>query len=189
MDIKKGLTYIAFGFLFTFVNINLKISGTTVNITPAFIGWTLLFLSFSELGDYVKGRQVIKWCFLLLAIEDAAEWGMQIIKPELTFPDTVSTAAAAAAAAVVFILFGILQKIADDYNSPRAETLGFLKYVNVILLAGVYLTAVSSAQEYLKGETVLAGYLALAMTGLSIAAIVSAVCTAAVLFRLKGEIG
>ena len=48
MNIQKALTFIAFGFLFTLLNININ----SINFTPSFIGWILLFLAYDNLGTY-----------------------------------------------------------------------------------------------------------------------------------------
>ena len=43
MDLRKGLSYVAFGFLFTLINFNLTVNGQAISITPNFIGWILFF--------------------------------------------------------------------------------------------------------------------------------------------------
>ena len=68
MDLKKALTYVAIGFLFTLINLNITIGTITINFTPDFVGWILFFLAFDKLGSYVEGKTYLKWMALVLAI-------------------------------------------------------------------------------------------------------------------------
>lgn len=45
MNLKKAISYAAFGFFFILVNINLTLSGGTINITPNFVGWILMIIA------------------------------------------------------------------------------------------------------------------------------------------------
>ena len=67
MNIKKALTYIAFGFAFTLINFNLTISNVTINIMPDFIGWILILLGINNLTDYVD-RPILKWGSVVMII-------------------------------------------------------------------------------------------------------------------------
>ena len=70
-SLKRGLSFVAFGFLFTLVNLNLTLNGTTVNVIPDFIGWALLFRAYDMLGHYMDGKNYLKWTFLILLILSA----------------------------------------------------------------------------------------------------------------------
>ena len=74
MDIKKGISYVAFGFLFTLININLTFNGATVNIVPDFLGWILFFLAYDKLGSYMENRVYLKWGFLIMAVFKGVLW-------------------------------------------------------------------------------------------------------------------
>ena len=104
MDIKKGISYIAFGFLFTLLNINLNFNGTSINITPDFVGWILMFLAFDHLGQYVENKGYLKWIALILAILTGVIWVYGLVKPELSI-DTVKTVVSFAGVVFMFILF------------------------------------------------------------------------------------
>ena len=180
MDIKKGLLYVAAGFFFTLVNLNITLNGSTFNLTPEFVGWILMFLAFDRLGTYVEGKRYLKWISLILAIVTAGIWLMALIKPELSvFP--VNTIASLMAAFYEFVLFGCLQKIAADYGSKRADTLGMLRIINLVLYLGLtvtgFLAAMGRSAAY-AGVFILSGACAL----------VAAVATMVVLFKLNREI-
>ena len=83
MNIKKGLSYVAFGFLFTLVNFNLTLNGGTLNVMPDFVGWILFFLAFDKLGTYISDKKYMKWISLILAVVTAALWILGMAKPEI----------------------------------------------------------------------------------------------------------
>ena len=192
MNIRKGISYIAFGFLFTLVNINLSLNRVTINIMPDFIGYLLLFMSFNETGSYAEGRQFLKWVFLVLAVLTAGTWGAGIIRPGLAMPAWLTTAVAAVSACAMFLLFGIVEKIAEDHDSPQGQTIGWLKYVNVILYAAFFFTSVNLGRDILSGAheagSSFQTYLGVLATVMGAAALVFAVITAVVLFKLRKDI-
>ena len=175
MNLKKGLSFVAFGFFFTLVNVNLRLNGTAVNITPDFVGWILLFLAFDKLGDYVAGKVYIKWLSLLLIVMSAAEWIYEVVKPELD-TGAVKTFNTVLGGIYMFLLLGVLAEIARDYSSPRAGILGVLRFLNPALLLGCVLTGITGVSV---GTTAVLGFAALA----------AAIVTMAVLFLLSREIG
>ena len=179
-NIKKALSLVAFGFLLTLVNLNLKYNNFTINITPEFVGWILFFLAFDKLGDYGKGKEYIKWISLLLVIATAAFWVLDMAMPQL---DTgiYKTGVSLVEAYYIFVLFGMLTKIAEDCGSNKAGLLSFLKYLNIILIllfAGVgYYTAYNPIQSLVVLSTVI-----------GMAALVSAIVTCIVLFGLRKDV-
>ncbi len=180
MNIKKGLSYVAFGFLFALVDFNLTLNGTSINITPDFIGWILFFLAFDKLGTYVEGKKFLKPLSLILIILTAAQWVLDIAKPELNV-SILSTAAGILAVIYYFILFGCLEKLARDYGSEKEGTLRTLKYINIVLYILLLIFAL------LFSRTPGTAY-ALLFALVGVLALVAAVVTAVVLFRLRKEI-
>ena len=180
MDIKKGLSYVAFGFLFTLVNINLNMNGGSLNITPDFIGWILFFLAFDKLGTYISDKKYMKWIALVLAVVTAALWILEMAKPELNV-DIFTTLAAVVSVVYMFILFGVLENIARDYRSSRADTVKILKILNLVL----YLAFLGISLFYLYNKS---AYTVAAAAFTGIAALVAAIFTAFVLFGLRKEI-
>ena len=126
MDIKKGISYIAFGFLFTLLNINLNFNGTSINITPDFVGWILMFLAFDHLGQYVENKGYLKWIALILAILTGVIWVYGLVKPELSI-DTVKTVVSFAGVVFMFILFGVLEEVARDKAPIYVKNISMLK--------------------------------------------------------------
>lgn len=180
MDIKKGLSYVAFGFLFVLVNINLTLNGGTLNVMPDFVGWILFFLAFDLLGVYVSDKVYLKWIPLVLIILTGAIWLLSIVKPELD-TSILSTIAAVISAVYMFILFGALEKIARDYGTKYESTIRTLKIINLVLYLFLALSAIFFTMS--KDAS-----MALLFMLLGVVALVAAIVTAVVLFRLRNEI-
>ena len=181
MNLKKGLSLVAFGFFFTFVDINLTVNGTKLNVTPDFVGWILFFLAFDCLGSYTADRKYLKWLSLLLVILSGAVWLFEIARPELD-PGYVKTVIAVGSAAYMFILFGPLRRIAGESGSRRADTIGVLRILDLVLNLGFIALA-------LLGSARSAPAIAAAALFLGFAALAAAVVTMVTLFQLRREIG
>ena len=180
MNLKKGLSLVAFGFLFTLVDLNLTLNGSTLNVMPDCIGWFLLFLAIDCLGDFAADKKYLKWSALVLAVFTAAFWLLDIARPELT-PGLLKTLVSVAEAVYMFLLFGVLEKIAHAYAPQHEGTIRTLKILNVALIAGFIATGLlASARE----STALVGTAAV----LGFAALVAAVVTMFTLFKLRREI-
>ena len=180
MDLKKGLSLVAFGFFFTLVNFNLTLNGATLNVTPDFIGWILLFLAYDKLGKYTADKKYIKWLSLLLIVMTAAVWLSEIVKPELDV-GTVRTFNTVLSGVYMFFLFGSLVELARDYGSQREGILGVLKYLNPALLLGFVAVGIAGVTAKSAALTLLAGLL-------GVAALAAAIVTMVVLFQLRKEI-
>ncbi len=182
MNLKKGLSFVAFGFLFLLVNLNLTLNGTTVNCTPDFIGFILFFLAFDALGSYTQGKGYLKWISLLLVILSGAQWLLKTLRPELSGFSLLNGVTALLSAVYMFLLFGILEAIAGDFNSPRESTLSVLKYVNLLVYV---LLAFFSLQSGTGISLNSASSLVLMLGAIGL---VSAIVTLVVLFKLRNEI-
>lgn len=180
MNIKKGLLFVAFGFLFTLVNINLIINDLSINITPDFIGWLLLFLAFDKLEAYTKDKQYLKWLSLALAIFSGVVWVFGLLKPEVNI-NVLNMIVNIVGAIYMFMMFGVLENIAHDHAPSKQSTLGLLKYVNVLLYVLFALFAVLASTNENR-------ILILISFGFGAAAIVCAIITAVTLFSLSKEV-
>ena len=180
MDIKKALTYIAFGFLFTLVNFNLTVNGHTVNIMPEFVGWILFFLAYDELGDYISDKPYMKWISLILIIATGTIYILDIVGVNFDL-SIFKTVFGLLSAGYLFILFGCLENVARDYGSNRESTLGILKIVNLVLYVGATVLALLANNPNLE-------VLVFLVMILLVMALVSAIITAVVLFKLRKEI-
>ncbi len=180
MNLKKGLSYVAFGFFFTLVDLNLTLNGTTLNVTPDFIGWILFFLAFDRLGEYTADKIILKWVSSALIFLSAAVWVLELAKPELEI-GFVKTLITIVTAVYMFVLFGVLKKIAADYSSYWQSMIGVLRILNPVLeiaFVAVGLLAIFAESTALVGLTAVLG----------IAALIAAVVTMIVLFQLRKEI-
>lgn len=180
MNLKKGLSLVAFGFLFTLVNLNLTFNGSSLNVMPDFVGWILFFLAIDPLGDYAADKKYLKWAALVLAVFTAAFWILDLAKPELD-PGLVKTVVSVAETVYMFLLFGVLEKIAHDFASPLEGSIRTLKILNVALIAGFVVIGLLAAAN---GSMALTGTAAV----LGVAALVAAIVTMVTLFKLKREI-
>ncbi len=137
MDIKKALSFIAFGFLFTLLNININ----SINFTPSFIGWILLFLAYDNLGTYTEGKIWLKWTALALAVLSFAVWILGLTNPD--FSTRVLDAIISVVSAVyLYFLLGILENVANDFGSSLTRKLHTVKYVNLVAVCLLELVAI-----------------------------------------------
>ena len=180
MDIKKALSYVAFGFLFTLINLNLTIGSLTINVTPDFIGWILFFLAFDKFGSYLEGKSYLKWISLCVAIVSAATWLLDLVMPEVD-PGYLNTVVSTVSVIYTFILFGTLVEIAEECGSATAKTLNFLKYINVVLHVAFVVVGLTAASD--TSNTVLLGAAAI----IGALALVAAIFTCVTLFRLRKD--
>lgn len=181
MNLKKALSLIAFGFLFTLVNINLTLNGATVNVMPAFVGWLLFFLAFGHLGSYGEGKTYLKWIALVLAVITGFIWLMELAGSELN-TSILSWPVQLLTLVFMYLLFVILEQLAKDYGSALSSTIRSLRILNLILYAAFLLLSV--------GVVVLQNVnFAVFPLLIGFALLVCAVVTAVVLFRLRREIG
>ena len=183
-QIKKGLSCAAFGFLFVLVNFNLNLNNLSVNVTPDFIGWILFFLAFDRLGKYTADKKYLKWMSLLQVILTGAYWVLSIARASsdgaAQAADILRTITTMIATVYFFIFFGSLVDLARDFNSPRADTLYFLRYFNLIVDLALFMVSLFF---------ILTGTVSATITLIfGVAALVAAIATAVVLFRLRNDV-
>ena len=180
MDLKKGLSLTAFGFAFVLINLNLTLGGVTLNVTPDFIGWIMLTLAVDRLGKYTDGKKYLKFVALVMVILSASVWTLQIMKPEYDI-SILTTLENVVAAVFMFIFFGCLELVANDYGSPRESTIRTLKILTLAL--NIAMVTVVPLHKTMPLET-----FAVIFAVLGVAAIVTAIVTLIVLFKLRDEI-
>ena len=180
MNLKKGLNLVAWGFFFTLVNFNLTLNGVTLNVTPDFIGWILLFLAHDRLGRYLEGKIYLKWLALLLAFMTCGTWVMELAKPELDM-GAATTFVTVLSAFYMFVLLGALAKLAGDFGSRLEGTITALRFLDPLLCLGFVAAAIAGSAAGSEGVIGLAAVL-------GIAALAAAIATMIVLFKLRGEI-
>ncbi len=177
-DVRKGLSLIAFGFLFILLNITIN----NVPISPSFIGWLLFFIAYPYIEKYADGKDYLKWAALILTIVTAVQWVLEIVKAPVDF-GVLKSIVAVANAVFMFLFFGVLEKIARSFSlEQRAGKLSTLKYVNLISYFG---TVVFSILYSFRQSTLFAVVAFLC----GVVAIIFAIITCVTLFKLKNEIG
>ncbi|MBR3151726.1 MAG: hypothetical protein IKF18_05015 [Erysipelotrichaceae bacterium] len=176
-DISKGLTLIAFGFLFVLLNITIN----DLSITPSFIGWLLFYIAIPYLGEYTEGKDYLKWAALILTIVTAVQWVLEITHAAANI-ESIKTIVGLVNAVFMFILLGVLENIARDNKCEALEgRLGALKIVNIVS----YLGTLAFGMLYSVSRTDLFALLAFAC---GVVAIIAAIVTCFTLFKLKKEI-
>lgn len=180
MDIKKGIKFVAIGFLFTLVNFNLKFNDKAVNVMPDFIGWLLFFLAFDKLGMYIDEKKYLKWMALCLVILSGAGWILDMVAPELAI-DWFKTIVGIVEAVYIFLFFGPLENIANDCQCKQADTIHALRYVNVAVFA------ILALAELLARVISIESLVSVAVV-FGVIGIVAAIVTCVTLFKLSKEI-
>ena len=138
MDIKKGITLTAFGFLFCFVNLNLGFRGVNVNIMPAFAGWILFYLAYKRLGSFTEGKKLLKWIPPVMAVITFGVWILSIVQPDLD-PGLMNLLTGIVTESYIFLIFPVLEMITQAVGSEHASTIHILRFLNLILYAGFVL--------------------------------------------------
>ncbi len=180
MNLRKGLSFLAFGYLFVLVNFNLELNNLRVNLMPEFVGWILLFLAVPQLGSYTQDKPLLRWAPLALAVVSGLSWASGILLPEIPCLSRFQPLTGLLSAWYLYVLFGVLEVLAEDIGSNRGPTIRLLKYINVALALGVNL----AAQIYAMTELEVA---ALAMVALGMLSLGAAIATLIVLFGLRKD--
>ena len=142
MDLKKGLTYIARGYLFVLINFTLNITDMriSIDILPDFIGWIFIFIAIDCLGEYITDRGFAKWISLAMVVlslldfyywPDDVEPGIDVIFIIINVLSTVC----------LYTILGAVEKVARDYGSHRESTFRKLKGFLIVKLIVDYLSS------------------------------------------------
>ena len=180
MKIKNGLRLIAIGFIFTLVNINITFDQTQINIMPDFIGWILIGAASVMLKEYTKKNPFYLIGAILLALCDAAILVVRLVLPKLDI-SIYETGVSLFSILYIFLLLSKLEKIGKDKGYNDVNSVRILKYVYLI----VYLIfqALTFAADLLPIRV-----LAVLFSISGIAALVTAIATAFVLFKMSIQI-
>ena len=183
-SIKKGILYTAVGFLFTLVNFNLNFGSVQLNVMPDFIGWIFILMALGKLGDYVESKSYLRYLAIGLIVISAITWGLSIVMPDMkiwwlnTVTELISTI-------FIFIYFDSLRQIAEDAGSIYTDQLSFLRWIHVaVYLASAVITVFAGR---LTPEDINLANSALIL-GFGVVALIVAVWTVIVLFKLNKEI-
>lgn len=179
-NLRKGLSLLAFGYLFVLVNFNLELDNLRVNLMPEFVGWILLFLAVPQLGSYTQDKPLLRWAPLALAVLSALGWASGVVLPEIPILSWLQPFTGLLSAAYLYVLFGVLEELAEDMGSDRGSTIRLLKYMNLALAVGLNLAALIATITELEVA-------ALAMVALGMLSLGAAIATLIVLFGLRKD--
>ncbi|MBQ6334601.1 MAG: hypothetical protein IJI46_06000 [Erysipelotrichaceae bacterium] len=180
MKLNQGIRLIAIGFLFTIINLNITTTSNTINVTPDFIGWLLIAAGLTKMKEYTRRKPYYLGGAVLLTLITIALWLTAIIFPKFDLR-YYEVGASLITGLYIFILLGLLAKIAKDHGSRHAHNLRVLRYAYLIvyiLFQAIELTAIYLPLNVLSIITLIAGT----------AALVIAVATAIVLFKLSFDL-
>ena len=180
MNIKKGISLIAFGFAFVLVNLTLTLNGRSICVTPDFVGWILFFMSFDLLGSYIADKAYMKWISLILAIVTGAIWMLKIAAPEMN-TSILTTAATVVSVFYMYILFNVLEMVAHDHAPQREATIRMLKILYLVMYVLFVVFSMLTLASQNENLALLAGLVG-AVT------LVCAIVIALVLFRFRKEV-
>ena len=150
MNLKKGLSYLAVGFLFTLVNINITMNNQTVNLMPEFVGWILLALAFVPMGKYTLFKDVLHWIPIVLAVYYAFAYLFAFVMPNVSF-GWLGLIALILELVYFFRLFDCLESVARDYAFELVPRIHTLKILYIVCLVGVIVLMLLSLTVYSFG--------------------------------------
>ena len=177
MNIKKGIRLIAIGFLFTLININVTVNEHVINFMPDFVGWILIGIACTKLDDYVKGKPFYMIGAILLGICNLAIALVTLFLPKMDIT-IYKTGVSVLTIIYVFALLTLIEKIGKDKGYKDAGSIRILKYVYLIVF--ILFQAMTFAASYLPVNV-----LAFIVSISGLTALVTAIITAVVLFRMS----
>ena len=187
MNLNKALSFLAYGFLLILININITVGELTVNLTPSFVGWFLMFLAYEPLGNYTRGNTLRKWVPLALAVIGAVMTVLTFFARQLTIdapalPAVISGLCSLASVVYMYLLFGTLEDVASDCHPALFGRIRILKYLTIALeLAGLAATL----YVYYMGASLPVTSYAMVAGVLGLVMLAVAVVTAVTLFQLR----
>lgn len=178
MDLKKGILYITFGYIFIFLNFYLNISGIKIDLLPNFVGWLLLFFAYNKLGHYVKDMKYLHYLPLIFIF-----WGIVcdiLVIIMFGFYALIIEIVFGLVSIIYWInLFYVLLVIAEEKKSNQKISINTLKYLNItICIISIILSILNLFVPILYATYIL-----------FIIALVIVIITIIVLSKLKKEVG
>ena len=139
-------------------------------------------MAFYEMGRYVTDKRYLVIISIIMAVLSGAYWLLELFKANIADNlSIVNTIMNIANAFYMYVLFGILVDIADEYGSKTKDTISVLRYINlavsIILLVISVLINLENFRQFVWMIT-FSGLIALA----------SAIASAIILFKLKNEV-
>ena len=179
MNLRKGLGEVAYGMLFVLIAVNITISGFTICITPDFIGSFLFFLAYRHLGKFTEGHETMLIIPAITTVSGFICWMMGMVAPtiDIVFLELFTNLLLSI---YLFLLFGILIKIAHDHESRFESVFTFLRVWTVV----VYVTLYVFALRAVKYSTFFVTLVSLS----AVALLFTAVLIVVAVFKMRDEI-
>ena len=180
MKLNKGLRLIAIGFLFTLINLNITTNNHVINFTPDFIGWILICAGLGNMKNETGSVLMYQVCAVVLAVVSLGLWVAKLIFPKYDL-SIYESVAGLISTLFIFALLSLLEKVARKYHSTHSNDLKVLKFVYLIVYILFQATALTA--QILPMEVV-----AVVATIVGIGALITAIATAIILFKLSFEL-
>lgn len=177
MSVLNAIGKISWGYFFIYLNLNLG----TISILPPWVGFLLIYAALDTVAAMEPSAKLLKPFALLLAAEDAVEWGLTIFSITLDFY-WIDIFVNVISLYFHFQLLTNLAKIAESQECTSASKLKKLRSVQTILLTIMTLMPVSQRASISLAENGIVIFAA----GLISVIVMIAIC--ATLFAFKGEL-
>ena len=103
---------------------------------------------------------------------------MTVFQLSVELPGVVTIIIGIAEAVIMFLFFGVIEEVTRNYDPDRASTVNLLKIINLVLLLALTLLGVQALMQ-------MSVALAVLVAVLGIAALVAAIVTCVVLFKIR----
>lgn len=178
MNLRKGILYIIFGYIFIFLNLYLNIFGIKIDLLPNFVGWLLIFFAYNKLGNYVKDMKYLHYLPLIFIFLGIVCDILVMIMFEF-YASIIGIVFGLLPIIYWINLFDVLLVIAEDKKSKQKISISTLKHLNItICIIAIILPIIN-----LFMPTLYATYI------LFIIDLVIVIITIIVLSKLKKEVG
>lgn len=134
-DYKKGLIYIAVGYLFILININLRFTNFSFDILPNFIGYFLQFVGILLLKEYTNNKKYLHALSIILGVLTLILLVSDYMQTEIPYLRFVSNIIDVI---YMVLLFNVLIKIANDYHSYEEIKLKVIRIALVLSNIFIY---------------------------------------------------
>ena len=134
----KGVRFVALGFLFLFLDLNIIADSFYIDILPDAVGLIFFLISVRYLEGYVKHPTNLRLLIAFLLLEDIAEWfynmssgsGSPVNQNDMQF---LFFLASLVYAVFVYRILDAMIRVAVEYRSMREHNIRVLRVVLVII--------------------------------------------------------
>ena len=173
--VYRAINYIAFGFLFCVVNLNVTFTSFTINITPAWLGYILLYFGLSEIKEYKYSW--LRYFAIVLAVFDLVLWIVNLFN--IANVEYVRVVLAILHAVFAYLLMGVIIEIAKIEGSAYVAKFQLMRLISTIAyILSTALILLAMLNDKLAIAAVIAGIIVL----------IAYIFTCILLFRFRKEL-